>query len=125
MSIMILTQTVYVRIYININSINMLTVKFINKIISIYFFSSYPFNLRIDQCYSIYHWSSNFWEMFSLILLLKNFSRMKRWWREELKLLVTIKRSFGRRYKWRKLFERCGQLRLFPKQILCQRYSCF
>jgi len=28
-------------------------------------------------------------------------------------------------YKWKKLFERCRDLRLLPKQILCQRCSCF
>jgi len=43
-----------------------------------------------------FHWSWNFWEMFSLTSFLKNFSRTKRWWREELQLpvAVTIKRSF-------------------------------
>ena len=28
-------------------------------------------------------------------------------------------------YKWKKLFERYTQLRLFPKQIICQRLSRF
>ena len=56
--------------------------------------------------------------MFSLISFLKNFSRMKHWWREELQLPATIKRSFSSSYKWQKLFERYTQLRLFPKQIL-------
>ena len=34
-------------------------------------------------------------------VFLKNFSRMKRWWREELQLPVTIKRSFVTSYKWK------------------------
>ena len=63
--------------------------------------------------------------MFSLISFLKNFSRTKYWWREELQLPVTIKRSFVSSYEWQKLFERYRQLRLFPKQILCQIYSRF
>jgi len=48
----------------------------------------------VDQCYQIFHWSWNFWEMFSLISFSKNFSRMKHWWREEWQLPVTIKRTF-------------------------------
>jgi len=36
-----------------------------------------------------------------------------------------VKRSFVSSYKWQKLFERYTQLRLFPKQILCQSYSRF
>ena len=63
--------------------------------------------------------------MFSLISFLKNFSRMKHWWREELQLPATIKRSFLSRYKWQKLFQRYRQLRLFPKQIICQSYFMF
>jgi len=46
-------------------------------------------------------------------------------WREELQLPVTIKRSFLSSYKWQKMFERYRQLRLFPKQILCQSYFMF
>jgi len=61
--------------------------------------------------------------MFSLISFLKNFSRMKHWWREELQLPVTIKRSFISSYKWQKLFEWYTQLRLLPNQIICR--SCF
>jgi len=56
---------------------------------------------------------------------LKNFSRMKHWWREELQLPATIKRSSSSSYKWQKLFERYRQLRLFPKQILCESYFMF
>jgi len=63
--------------------------------------------------------------MFSLISFLKNFSRMKRWWRKELQLPVTIKRNFLSSYKWKKLFERYRQLPLLPKQILCQSYFTF
>ena len=63
--------------------------------------------------------------MFSLISFLKNFSRMKRWWREVWQLPVTIKRSFLSSYIRKKLFERCKQLRLLPKQILCQSYFMF
>jgi len=62
--------------------------------------------------------------MFSLISFLKKFSRMKQWWREELQLPVTIKRSFST-YKWQKLFERYTQLWLFSKQIICQSYFMF
>jgi len=43
----------------------------------------------------IFLWSWNFWEMPSLVSFLKNFSYMKRWWREKLQLPVTIKRSFS------------------------------
>ena len=63
--------------------------------------------------------------MFSLISLLKKFSRMKHWWREVLQLSVTIKHSFISSYKWQKLFERYTQLRLFPKQIICRSYFTF
>jgi len=63
--------------------------------------------------------------MFSLISFLKNFSRMKHWWREELQLPATIKRSFLSSNKWQKLFERYRQLRLFPKHIICQSYFMF
>ena len=63
--------------------------------------------------------------MFSLISFLKNISRMKHWWREELQLPATIKRSSLISYKWQKLFERYRQLRLFPKQIICQSYFMF
>ena len=63
--------------------------------------------------------------MFSLISFLKHFSRMKRRWREELQLPVVIKRSFLSKYKWKKMFERYRQLRLLPKQILCQSYFTF
>jgi len=58
--------------------------------------------------------------MFLLISFLKNFSRMKRWWRQ---LPVTTKRSVLSSYTWKKLFERCRQL--LPKQILCQSYFMF
>jgi len=44
---------------------------------------------------------------------------------EKLQLPVTIKRSYWSSYKWQKLFERYTQLRLFPKQILCQSYFTF
>ena len=57
--------------------------------------------------------------------IFENFPCMKHWWREELQLPVTIKRSFLSRYKWQKLFERYTQLRLLPKQILCQRHFTF
>jgi len=63
--------------------------------------------------------------MFSLISFLKNFSRMKRRWREKSQLPVAIKRSFLSSYKWKKLFESCRQLRLLSKQILCQSYITF
>ena len=63
--------------------------------------------------------------MFSLLSFLKNFSRMKHWWREDLQLPPTIKRSFSSSHKWQKLFERYRQLRLFPKQIICQNYFMF
>ena len=63
--------------------------------------------------------------MFSLISFLKNFSYMKHWWREELQLPVTIKGTFLSSCKWQKLFERYTQLRLLPKQILCQSYFTF
>jgi len=63
--------------------------------------------------------------MFSRILYLKIFSRMKRWWREEFQLPATIKRSFLSSYKWQKLFEQYTQLRLFPKHIPCQSYFTF
>jgi len=59
--------------------------------------------------------------MFSLILFLKYISRMKRRCRDELQLPVTIKHSFLSNYRWKKLFEWYWQLRLLPKQILCQR----
>ena len=68
--------------------------------------------------------SWNFWEIFSLISVLKNFSRMDRWWREELQLLVTIKRRFSS-YEWNKLFERHTQLRLLPNQIFYQSHFMF
>ena len=48
-----------------------------------YNFQLVLFQLKVEHCYSIFHWSWNFWEMFTLISFLKN-SRMKRWWREEL-----------------------------------------
>jgi len=66
-------------------SIVMSTVKFINEIISIYFWAR-TFQLKVDQCCQIFDWSWNFCEMFSLISFLKNFPRMKRWWRDELQL---------------------------------------
>jgi len=50
---------------------------------------------------------------------------MKHWWREELQLPVTIKRSFISSYKWQKLFERYTQLWFFPEQIICQSYFTF
>jgi len=52
-------------------------------------FQLVPFQMKADQRYPIFHWSWNFWEIFSVILFLKNFSRMKRWWWEELQLPVT------------------------------------
>jgi len=81
--------------------------------------------VKVDQCFPTFHWSWIFWEMFSLLSFLKNFSRMKRWWREKLQLPLTTKRSFLSSYKWKKLFERYRQLRLLPKQILCQNYFMF
>jgi len=39
--------------------------------------------------------------------------------------LYTIKRSSERSFKRNKFFERRRQLRLFPKQILCQKYFKF
>ena len=99
----------------------MSAVKFISEIC----FSPGTFQFKVYQCYPIFHWSWNFWEIFSLISFLKNFSRMKHWWREELQLPVTIKRSFISSYKWQKLFERYTQLRLFPNQINCQSYFTF
>jgi len=54
-----------------------------------------------------------------------NFSRLKRWWREVWQLPVATKRSVLSSYTWKKLFERCRQLRLSPKQILCQSYFMF
>ena len=47
------------------------------------------------------------------------------WLRAWLQLPVTIKRSFLSSHKWKKLFEWYRQLRLLPKQILCQVISCF
>jgi len=38
--------------------------------------------------------------------IFEKFSRLKHWWREELQLPATIKRSFLSSYKWQKLFER-------------------
>jgi len=70
----------------------MSTAKFINEIIESCF-SADTFQFKVYQCYPIIHWSWNFCEMFSLISFLKNFSRMKRQWREKLQLPVTIKRS--------------------------------
>ena len=104
----------------------MSSVKFINEIIWIYF-SPRTFQLKVNQCYPTFHWSWNVWEMFSLISFLKNFSRMKPWWREELQLPapVTIKRSFLGSCKWNKLFERYRQLRLLPKHFICQSYFMF
>jgi len=57
-------------------------------------FSAGTFQFKVYQFYPIFHWSWNFWEMFSLISFLKNFSRMKRLCREKLQLPVAIKRSF-------------------------------
>jgi len=76
----------------------MSTVKFINKIIQIYF-SADTFQFKVYRCYPIFHWSWNFCEMFSLISFLKNFSRMKRRCREKLQLPVAIKRNFLSSYK--------------------------
>ena len=70
------------------------------------FFQLVSFQLKVDQRYPIFHWSWNFWEMFSLISFVKNFFRMKRWWREELQLPATIRRSFVTSYKWKNLFGR-------------------
>jgi len=50
----------------------MSTIKFINEIIKIYFSAS-TFHLKVDQCYSIFNWSWNFWKMFSLISFWKVF----------------------------------------------------
>jgi len=44
----------------------MSTVKLINEIIYICF-STGTFKFKVDQCYPIFHWSWNFWEMISLI----------------------------------------------------------
>ena len=88
-------------------------------------FPDRTFQFKVDQCYPIFRCSWNFCEMFSLISFLKNFSRMKRWWRKELQLPATIKRSFLSSYKGKKLFERHRQLRLLPKQTLCQSYFTF
>jgi len=71
----------------------MSTVKFINKIIEIYR-SAGAFPPKVDQCYPIFHWSWNFWDKFSVISLLINLSRMKRWWQEALQLPVTIKCNY-------------------------------
>ena len=60
------------------------------------------FQLKVNQCYPIFQWSWN-WEMFSLISFSKNLSRVKRWWRDELQLLVTIKHSFSSSCKWNRL----------------------
>jgi len=49
------------------------TVKFINEIILIYF-SARTFQLKVDQCWPIFHWSWNFCEMFSLITFFLIFS---------------------------------------------------
>jgi len=61
--------------------------------------------------------------------IFEKFSRMKRWWPEGLQLLVTTciynQTHLVRSYKWNKLFDRCRQLWLFPKQILCQKYFMF
>jgi len=43
------------------------------------FFQLVPFQLKVDQRYPIFHWSCNFREIFSVVSLLNNFSRMKRW----------------------------------------------
>jgi len=63
--------------------------------------------------------------MLSLISFLKNFSRIKHWWREELQLPVTIKRSILSSYKCQKLLQRYAQLWLVPNQIICQSYFTF
>jgi len=99
----------------------MSTVKFIIEIC----FSPGAFQFKAYRCYPIFHWSWNFFEMFLLISYLKNFSRMKHWWREELQLPGTIKRSFISGYKWQKLFVRYTQLRLLLKQINYQSYFTF
>jgi len=75
----------------------MSTAKFINEIIWIRV-SAGTFQFKVYQFYPIFHRSWNFWEMFSLISFLKNFSRMKRRWREKLQLPVAIKRSFFSSY---------------------------
>jgi len=52
--------------------------------------STLEFISSSPQCNLIF----DFWGLFSLISFLKNVSRMKRSWREELQLPVTTKRSF-------------------------------
>jgi len=78
-------QTQYTLIHPSI--IIMSTVKFINEVIYIYF-SARTFSIE-SKALLLFYWSWNFWEIFSLISVLKNFSRMKHWWRKELQLLVT------------------------------------
>ena len=77
----------------------MSTVKFIKEITSIYFFQLVPFELKVDQRYPIFHWSWKFWEILSVISFLKNFSRMKLWWWEDLQLPVATKSSFLSSYE--------------------------
>jgi len=102
----------------------MSTVKFINEIISIYF-SARTFRLWVDQCYLIFHWSWNFWEMFSLISFLKNFSRTKCWWREELQLPVTVKRSFSSSYKWKNCSSDIGSFDSFRSKFFAKSSLTF
>jgi len=99
----------------------MSSVKFINEIIQIYF-SAHTFQRNVDQCYPIFHWSWNFWELFSLISFLKNFSRMK--WPEELQLPITINHSFLSSYKWKKC---SSDIRSFDslRKFFAKVISCF
>jgi len=99
----------------------MLTVKFINDLIEIYF-SACIFHFKVYQCYPIFR---KFWEMFPLISFFKNFSRTQHWSREKLQLPVTIKGSFLRSYKGQYLIDWYRQLPLSPKQIVCQSYFTF
>ena len=98
----------------------MSTVKF-NDFISIYFFNSYPFNWKHINVPNLW----NFWEMFSSISFLKNFSRMKRWWREELQLPVTIKRSFLISYKGKKCSSDVSSFDAFRNKFFANLISCF
>jgi len=81
--------------------------------------------MKVDQCYPIFHWSWNFWEIFSLSLFLKNFSRMKRWWREELQLPVTVKRSFLSSYKWKNCSSDIGSFVSFRSKFFAKVISYF
>jgi len=104
----------------------MSAVKSINEIIWIYF-AARTCQLKVDQCYPIFYWSWNFWELFSLISFLKNFSFMKRSWREELQLPLTIKHSFLSRIaiNGKTCSNDIGSFDSFRSKFFAKVISCF